>query len=85
MRRDYSTGHNGAGKSGKSHLNVLCQLCGVLMAYDAIFSRPIMKETYMVTILYCLTIKFPTLIEIGFFREYLKKEREYQVREIKPT
>ena len=37
-------------------------------AYNAIISRLLMKKTNMVTTIYCLTIKFLTLIGIGYIK-----------------
>ena len=34
-------------------------------AYNAIIDRPLMKKISMVTVVYCLTIKFPTPIGVG--------------------
>ena len=34
-------------------------------AYNAIIGRPLMKKTSIVTVVYCLTIKFPIPIGVG--------------------
>ena len=36
--------------------------------YNAIISQPLMKKTIMVTIVYCLTIKFPISIKVGYVK-----------------
>lgn len=55
------------------------------MSYNAIFGRPIMKATQIVTIVYYITVKFPTLTGIGFIIVDLEKSRECHVRAIKLT
>ena len=37
-------------------------------AFNAIFGRPIMKKAKMITSIYCLTVKFPTLFGVGIMR-----------------
>ncbi|KAK5839009.1 hypothetical protein PVK06_007763 [Gossypium arboreum] len=39
-----------------------------LMAYNAIFGRPIMKMARMVVVTYCMKIKFPIKTGVGFLR-----------------
>lgn len=55
------------------------------MAYNAIFGRPMMKATQMVTAVYCLTVKFPTPTGFNFVRADLEKARECEVRAIELT
>ena len=37
-------------------------------AYNAIIGRPLMKKTNMVSTIYCLTVKFPTLTRVGYIK-----------------
>ena len=37
-------------------------------AYNAIIGRPLMKQTSMVTAVYCLTVKFPTPTGVGYIK-----------------
>ena len=37
-------------------------------AYNAIIGRPLIKKTNMVTIVYCLTVKFRTLTGVGYIK-----------------
>lgn len=55
------------------------------MAYNTIFGRLLMRATQMVTVVYCLMIKFPTPMSARFVRVNLKKSRECQVRAVHLT
>lgn len=46
------------------------------MAYNTMFGRPLIKEMEMVTVIYFLTIKFPTPTGIGFIKGDMEKTRE---------
>ena len=45
-------------------------------AYNAIIDRPLMKKIKMVTAIYCLTVKFPTPIGIGYMRSDQRTARQ---------
>lgn len=52
-------------------------------AYNAIFGRPLMKLTQMITAVYCLTIKFPTPTGIGFFCADRATARKCHIKSLK--
>ena len=49
---------------------------------NAIIGRPFMKKTNMVTTVYCLTIKFPSLIGIGYVKANQAITRQCQVQSL---
>ena len=48
-------------------------------AYNTIIDQPLMKKTSMVTIVYCLTIKFPTPTRVGYVKANLTTMRQCHI------
>ena len=52
-------------------------------AYNIILRRPLIKKINMVTTVYCLTVKFPTQIRIGYMRSNQKTASQCHLPSIK--
>ena len=52
------------------------------LAYIAIIDRPLMKKTSMVIAVYCLMIKFPTLIRVGYIKANPTTMRECHIQSL---
>ena len=51
-------------------------------AYNAIIGRPLMKQTSMVTAVYCLTVKFPTLTRVGYIKTDQATARQCHIQSL---
>ena len=51
--------------------------------YNTIINRPLIKKTSMVTAVYCLTIKFPTPIGVGYVKANLTTARQCHIQSLR--